>query len=91
MHLRCVAPPCAVCRVLVIGRAAYASLERSFPNSARLVLHNLKRKAENVSLGEHWAAPASNPLISTRVHTHTHTHNQLLFSFRRWPLSSRAS
>lgn len=40
----------AVCRVLVVGRAAYASLERSFPHSARLVLHNLKRKAEGVSL-----------------------------------------
>ena len=39
----------AVCRVLVVGRATYASLERSFPHSARLVLHNLKRKAESVS------------------------------------------
>ena len=37
-----------MCRVLVIGRAAYASLERSFPNSARLVLSNLKKKAESV-------------------------------------------
>ncbi|KAI7843592.1 hypothetical protein COHA_002834 [Chlorella ohadii] len=36
-----------VCRVLVVGRATYASLERAFPHSARLVLHNLKRKAEN--------------------------------------------
>lgn len=45
-------PPCAaVCRVLVVSRAAYASLERSYPNSARLVLRNLKRKAENVSVG----------------------------------------
>ena len=49
-------PPCcplaaaaAVCRVLVIGRAAFDSIERSFPNSARQVLHNLKKKAENVS------------------------------------------
>lgn len=38
-----------MCRVLVVGRATYASLERAFPHSARLVLHNLKRKAENVS------------------------------------------
>jgi hypothetical protein len=37
--------------VLVVSRAAYASLERSYPNSARLVLRNLKRKAENVSAG----------------------------------------
>jgi hypothetical protein len=41
----------AVCRVLVVGRAAYSSLERTFPNSSRRVLHNLKRKAENVSMG----------------------------------------
>ena len=39
-----------MCRVLVIGRAAYASLERSFPNSARLVLSNLKKKAESVGV-----------------------------------------
>ncbi|PSC71927.1 potassium channel SKOR [Micractinium conductrix] len=41
-----------VCRVLVISRATYTSVERSFPNSARLVLHNLKRKAENAVSSE---------------------------------------
>lgn len=41
-----------VCRVLVVGRAAYSSLERTFPNSSRRVLHNLKRKAENAVTSE---------------------------------------
>lgn len=52
-------PGPAVCRVLVVGRATYASLERAFPHSARLVLHNLKRKAENVSglFFNGWRAP----------------------------------
>ena len=70
-------PPCLapVCRVLVIGRAAFASVERSFPNSARLVLHNLKRKAEGVSLcvvlpsrGQHWDAAARCAAAQTPCH-----------------------
>lgn len=36
----------SVCRVLVINRAAYTSLERAFPSACRNVLEILKRNAE---------------------------------------------
>ena len=37
-----------VCRVLVISRAAFQSLERAFPTASRQVLQNLRAKAEQV-------------------------------------------
>ena len=38
----------SVCRVLIVNRAAYGSLERSFPAASRQVLQNLVEKADLV-------------------------------------------
>lgn len=41
----------SVCRVMVVSRAAYASLERSFPAASRQLLQNLVEKADQAAMG----------------------------------------